>query len=100
MADINVKSLTILLRNVSRGPHSTDTVREIKQLPPQNIGIDFCYDTFVVRIRVLIVQIKFTEKQVTAISKKLNSTIMITPGVTPSMEAITLGGIGDINHFT
>lgn len=107
MVDVNTKSLATLLRKVSKGRHSTDKARKIKELAAQTVGISLCSDAFAFQLKILIEQIEFTEKQVAEIDqkiekqlKKLNSVIMTIPGVGPSTGAIILGEIGGINRFS
>lgn len=107
IVEVNTKSLATLLRKASRGHHSTDKAREMKDLASRSVGISLCSDAFAFQIKILIEQIEFTEKQVHEIDrkiekqlKKLNSVILTIPGVGPSTGAIILGEIGDINRFS
>jgi transposase len=107
IVDVNTKSLATLLRKTSKGCHSTDKAREVKDFASRSVGIGLCSDAFAFQIKILIEQIEFTEKQIQEIDqkiakqlKKLNSVILTIPGVGPSTGAIILGEIGDINRFS
>ena len=107
IVDVNTKSLAALLRKTSKGRHSTDKAREMKNLASRSVGIALYSDSFAFQIKILIEQIEFTEKQFQEIDqkiakqlKKLNSVILTIPVVGPSTGAIILGEIGDINRFS
>jgi transposase len=107
IVDVNTKSLATLLRKTSKGRHSTEKAKEMKDLASHSVGIGLCSDAFAFQIKILIEQIEFTEKQIQEIDqkiakqlKKLNSVILTIPGVGPSTGAIILGEIGDINRFS
>lgn len=105
--DANTKSLATLLRKASRGRHSTDKARELKDAASRSVGLTLCADAFAFQLRILIDQIEFTEKQLAEIEEKIaaqlseiNSVIQTIPGVGPATGAIILGEIGDINRFS
>ena len=105
--DVNTRSLATLLRKASRGRHSTDKARELKEAASRSVGMTLCSDAFAFQIKILIEQIEFTEGQINEIEKKidvqlkkLNSVIQTIPGVGPATGAIILGEIGDINRFS
>lgn len=104
--EVNTRSLAALLKKASRGRHSTDKAREIKEAASKSVGMTLCSDAFAFQIRILIEQIEFTEGQIDEIEKKigqqlskLNSVIQTIPGIGPATGAIILGEIGDISRF-
>ncbi|MDO5650043.1 MAG: IS110 family transposase [Gallicola sp.] len=107
IVELNTKSLATLLCKASKGRHSTEKAKEMKDLASRSVGVNLCSDAFAFQIKILIEQIEFTERQIQAIDKKiekqlkkLNSVILSIPGVGPATGAIILGEIGDINRFS
>ena len=107
IVNFNTKKLANLLKKASRGRHSTDKVREIKELAKNSFGIKFTGDACSFEIKQLVNQIIFLENQVDeldikikTIYEKLDSHLQSIPGVGVTLAPVILAEIGDINNFS
>ena len=104
--DIPTKTLSTLLKKASRGRFSSAKAQQLKEAARTSCGVKLANDAFAFQLHLLIEQIEFTEGQVEQIEaqiasqlEKVNSVVMTIPGVGPSLGAIIVGEIGDINRF-
>ena len=107
IVNFNTRKLANLLKNASKGHHSTDKVREIKALAKNSFGIKFTGDACSFEIKQLVNQIIFLEKQVDdleikikTIYSKLDDHLQSIPGIGESLAPVILAEIGDINNFS
>lgn len=107
IVNFNTRKLANLLKKASKGRHSTDKVREIKELAKNSFGIKFTGDACSFEIKQLVNQIIFLEKQVDdlelkikSIYYKLDSHLQSIPGIGEALAPVILAEIGDINNFS
>ena len=107
IVNFNTRKLANLLKKASKGRHSTDKVREIKELAKNSFGIKFTGDACSFEIKQLVNQIIFLEKQVDdlelkikSIYSKLDSHLQSIPGIGEALAPVILAEIGDINNFS
>ena len=107
IVNFNTKKLANLLKKASNGRHSTDKVREIKELAKNSFGIKFTGDACSFEIKQLVNQIIFLEKQVDdlklkikSIYSKLDSHLQSIPGIGEALAPVILAEISDINNFS
>ena len=105
--NFSTKKLANLLKKSSRGRHSTDKVREIKELAKNSFGIKFTGDACSFEIKQLVNQIIFLENQVDeldikikTIYEKLDSHLQSIPGIEVTLAPVILSEIGDISNFS
>ena len=107
IVNFNTRKLANLLKKASKGRHSTDKVREIKELAKNSFGIKFTGDACSFEIKQLVNQIIFLEKQVDdlelkikSIYSKLDTHLQSIPGIGEALAPVILAEIGDINNFS
>ena len=107
IVNFNTRKLANLLKKASKGRHSTDKVREIKELAKNSFGIKFTGDACSFEIKQLVNQIIFLEKQVDdlelkikSIYSKLDTHLRSIPGIGEALAPVILAEIGDINNFS
>lgn len=107
IVNFNTRKLANLLKKASKGRHSTDKVREIKELAKNSFGIKFTGDACSFEIKQLVNQIIFLEKQVDdlelkikSIYSKLDGHLQSIPGIGEALAPVILAEIGDINNFS
>ena len=107
IVNFNTRKLANLLKKASKGRHSTDKVREIKERAKSSFGIKFTGDACSFEIKQLVNQIIFLEKQVDdlelkikSIYSKLDSHLQSIPGIGEALAPVILAEIGDINNFS
>ena len=105
--NFNTRKLANLLKKASRGYHSTNKVREVKNLAKNSFGIKFTGDACSFEIKQLINQIIFLENQVNELEvkikdiySKLDNHLQSIPGIGEVTAPIILAEIGDINNFS
>lgn len=81
--------------------------KDVSALARTSFGITFCVNSFSFQLKLLIEQINFIEKQVSdvetqmsALLKKIKTTITSIPGIGDVTGATILGELGDINRFS
>ena len=107
IVNFNTRKLANLLKKASKGRHSTDKVREIKERAKSSFGIKFTGDACSFEIKQLVNQIIFLEKQVDdlelkikSIYSKLDTHLQSIPGIGEALAPVILAEIGDINNFS
>lgn len=107
VVNFNTRKLANLLKNASRGHHSTDKVREVKSLAKNSFGIKFTGDACSFEIKQLVNQIIFLENQahelevkIKDIYSKLDNHLQSIPGIGKVTAPTILAEIGDINNFS
>ena len=107
IVNFNTRKLANLLKKASKGRHSTDKVRKIKELAKNSFGIKFTGDACSFEIKQLVNQIIFLEKQVDdlelkikSIYSKLDTHLRSIPGIGEALAPVILAEIGDINNFS
>ena len=107
VVNFNTRKLANLLKKASKGRHSTDTVRKVKDLAKNSFGIKFTGDACSFEIKQLVNQIIFLENQVDELNlkikeiySKLDSHLESIPGIGKTTAPIILAEIGDINNFS
>ena len=105
--NFNTRKLANLLKKASRGYHSTNKVREVKNLAKNSFGIKFTGDACSFEIKQLVNQIIFLENQVNELEvkikdiySKLDNHLQSIPGIGEVTAPIILAEIGDINNFS
>lgn len=105
--NFNTRKLANLLKKASRGYHSTNKVREVKNLAKNSFGIKFTGDACSFEIKQLVNQIIFLENQahelevkIKDIYSKLDNHLQSIPGIGEVTAPIILAEIGDINNFS
>lgn len=105
--NFNTRKLANLLKKASRGYHSTNKVREVKNLAKNSFGIKFTGDACSFEIKQLVNQIIFLENQVNELEvkikdiySKLDNHLQSIPGIGELTAPIILAEIGDINNFS
>lgn len=105
--NFNTRKLADLLKKASRGYHSTNKVREVKNLAKNSFGIKFTGDACSFEIKQLVNQIIFLENQVNELEvkikdiySKLDNHLQSIPGIGEVTAPIILAEIGDINNFS
>lgn len=105
--NFNTRKLANLLKKASRGYHSTNKVREVKNLAKNSFGIKFTGDACSFEIKQLVNQIIFLENQVNELEvkikdiySKLDNHLQSIPGIDEVTAPIILAEIGDINNFS
>lgn len=105
--NFNTRKLADLLKKASRGYHSTNKVREVKNLAKNSFGIKFTGDACSFEIKQLVNQIIFLENQVNELEvkikdiySKLDNHLQSIPGIGELTAPIILAEIGDINNFS
>ena len=103
---INTKKLANMLKKSSRGRFDTNKARAIKNIAKNSFGVGFALDAFSLQVRQLIEQIEFLEKQVSELDKeiatllkKTDTYITTIPGIGPTLGAVIVSEIGDVNRF-
>ena len=107
VVNFNTKKLANLLKKASRGRHSTNTARKIKDLAKNSFGIKFTGDACSFEVKQLVNQIIFLENQVDELEikikeiySKLDNHLESIPGIGKATAPIILAEIGDINNFS
>lgn len=105
--NFNTRKLANLLKKASHGYHSTNKVREVKNLAKNSFGIKFTGDACSFEIKQLVNQIIFLENQVNELEvkikdiySKLDNHLQSIPGIGEVTAPIILAEIGDINNFS
>ncbi len=105
--NFNTRKLANLLKKASRGYHSTNKVREVKNLAKNSFGIKFTGNACSFEIKQLVNQIIFLENQVNELEvkikdiySKLDNHLQSIPGIGEVTAPIILAEIGDINNFS
>ena len=105
--DINSDDLNTFLESVTRKNYASKKIDELSKKASSSFGINFCLDSFSLRIKMLIEQISFIQNQVSDVEneievllEKLNSPITTIPGIGSVNAATILGEIGDIKRFS
>ena len=88
--NFNTRKLANLLKKASRGYHSTNKVREVKNLAKNSFGIKFTGDACSFELEVKIKDIY----------SKLDNHLQSIPGIGEVTAPIILAEIGDINNFS
>lgn len=104
---ISTAKLTALLKKSSKGRLGSEKAKHLKNSASTTFGIKFAKDAFSFQIKQLIEQIKFIENQIYSLEeeidslmRELNSPITTICGIGPTLGAIILSELGDINRFS
>ena len=106
LESLPVIQLTEFLERASRKKCGELKAEEILTAAHRSFGVTHCRDSFSFQLRALLEQMKFieqqvsdTEREIKSIMNRLDSPITSIPGIGPTLGAVILGEIGDIQRF-
>ena len=106
LCEVSTTKLTNFLKSVSHGRHGRPKAEEIKSLAKNSFGSAvfatgsaFALKQFIEQIELLERQIEDIESYIAELLPKFNNTLTSINGVGPTLAAIFVSEIGDVNRF-
>jgi transposase len=106
LAEFDLSELATLLRTASRGHFGQAKAEALRTLAQQSIGVSFLADAAQLEVRCLLAQIDLLEEQrqqvddaLAQLMQQIPQQIMSVPGVGPTIGAVLLAEIGDVQRF-